>query len=177
MRDISFASIFCFSCRISIYITYTGIMYYNNKQCFMPLQNTKKDKRLDRQLNVDPLYKVALSDFSSYCHQTPKGTMQAWNDIKQCALSHVWKGSQGIQVHPRNFAHALVLCCVEDIPGEQGHWKHSLSSSYSQSLASAHWSEVLFLHCPIPYQSQAIKENSLSLRNNFLEYMKYIAYG
>lgn len=133
MRDISFASIFYFSCRINIYITYTDIMYYNNKQCFIPLQNTKKDKRLHRQLNEDPLYKVALFDFSSYCHQTPKGTMQAWNDIKQCALSHVWKGSQGIQVHPRNFAHALVLGCVEDIPGEQGHWKHWLSNSYSQS--------------------------------------------
>lgn len=52
-------------------------MYYNNKQCFIPLQNTKKDKRLHRQLNKDPLYKVALFDFSSYCHQTPKGTMQA----------------------------------------------------------------------------------------------------
>lgn len=43
----------------------------------MPLQNTKKDKRLDRQLNVDPLYEVALFDFSSYCHQASKGTMQA----------------------------------------------------------------------------------------------------
>lgn len=38
----------------------------------MPLQNTKKGKRLDRQLNLDPPYKVTLFDFSTYCHQTAK---------------------------------------------------------------------------------------------------------
>lgn len=34
--------------------------------------------------------------------------------------------SKGIQAHPRNFSHALVLCWVEDIPVEQCHWKHWL---------------------------------------------------
>lgn len=43
----------------------------------MPLQNTKKDKRLDRQLNLDLPYKATSFDFSSYCHQTSKGTMRA----------------------------------------------------------------------------------------------------
>lgn len=64
-------------------------MYYNNKQCLMPLQNTKKDKRLVRQLNLDPPYKITLFDFSS---TAIKHLKEQCNVIKQCAQSRVGKG-------------------------------------------------------------------------------------
>lgn len=81
-----------------------------------------------------------------------------------CSIT-CWKGL-AIQAHPRNF----VLCWVEDTPVEQGHWKHGVSNSYSQSLMRVHWSKVLSWHCPILSQSQTMKENSPSLRNNFSIY-------